>query len=212
MKTLEFLIPLLLASSTACTTVDTIDSGDAGLHLPALQSYTLYVSTDVDTDGHSALSEAVHQWTEYTDVQITLLPGTLGCIDPGCFEIKQVSLDQFNAVLSAFSTSGDSHYIGYTVPWYVFISTSITTYDELQDTVIHELGHMLGLEHPCAAPCGTYAVMNPDYLSGADRVVCADVSQYYSIRPTVDAGDVPVTCTDEAGPADESPDGGPAGD
>lgn len=205
-----FLVATLLVVS--CSTAKSIDSGGQ-LHLPALQSYTLYVASDVDADGQIAVAEAVRQWEEFTDVQITVVQGSLGCFDAGCFEVKEVSFADFNAILAYFGGSGDGHYIGYTVPYFVFISTStMASYDEEQDTVEHEFGHMIGLEHPCTAPCSNYALMNPSYKAGADHVACADVAAYYAERPAVDAGDAPMACTDVAGALDESSDGGPEGD
>jgi len=199
-----FLLTAALVCVVACTTVDEIDSGDAGLHLPALQSYTFYVSTDVDADGEAAVAEALRQWTEFTDVQITVLHGDLGCVDPGCFAVHEVSFADFDTLV-------DGDYIGYTVPYFVFISNTLTSYDEMQDTMIHEWGHALGLLHPCTAPCTTYAVMNPTYRNGEDHVGCLDVSQYQADRPWDDGG-APMACTDVPGALDESADGGPVGD
>jgi len=209
---LALLAATLFSCVAACTTIDTIDSGDAGLHLPALQSYTLYVSSSIDADGQIAVAEAVKQWTSYTDVQIAVVQGSLGCFDEGCFEIQEVSFTDFNAILAYFGGSQDGHYIGLTVEYFVFISTStMASYDEEQDTVIHETGHMIGLLHPCTAPCKTYAVMNPTYRNGEDHVGCLDVSQYQADRPWDDGG-APMVCTDVPGALDESVDGGPGGD
>lgn len=204
-------LAVALFALVSCTTIDTIDSGGQ-LHLPALQSYTLYVSSDVDADGQVAVAEAVRQWTMYTDVQITVVQGSLGCFDPGCFELEEVSFADFNAILATVVGNSDGHYVGETIPYFVFLSTStMASYDEEQDTVIHELGHMLGLEHPCTAPCSTFAVMNPTYLAGSGHVACNDVAQYQADRPSDDAG-APMACTDVPGAFDESADGGPLGD
>ena len=211
---MNLLSTLLVATLVvSCTTVDSIDTGDAGPHLPALQSYTIFVASDVDADGQIAVAEAVKQWVRYTDVQITVIQGSLGCFESGCFEVKEVSFTDFNAIVAYFGGTQDGHYIGYTVPYFVFISTStMASYDEEQDTVLHEFGHMIGLEHPCTSPCSDYALMNPTYGAGADHVSCSDVAAYYEERPTVDAGDVPMACTDAPGPLDEAADGGPGGD
>jgi hypothetical protein len=199
-----FGIAITAALIVSCSTVTEIDSGDAGPHLPAVQSYTFYVEPEVDTNGQIAIAEAARQWTEFTDVNIVVLHGDLGCFDVGCFAIHQVSFVDFDALV-------DGNYIGYTIPYFVYLSTQITTYDELQDTAIHEMGHALGLLHPCTSPCDDYAVMNPDY-GVEDHVGCSDVAQYYEIRPEVDASDIPIECTDVSGALDESSDGGPGDD
>ncbi len=196
------LLVLALTTALACSStpaVSTVDTGGA-LHLPALPSYTFYVDQDVDVDGRLAIAEAQRQWTEFTNVQITVIDGPLNCFDPGCFSILEVNFAAFNNLI-------DGSYIGYTVPYVVFLSTG-ETYDELQDTAIHEMGHALGLLHPCTLPCSTYAVMNPSYRGGEDHVGCLDVDQYYEERPA-DAGMPPMACVDTPGPLDEAADGGP---
>jgi len=202
--TRSLLVLLALPCVAACTTVDEIDSGDAGLHFPALQSYVFYVSSDVDVDGQFAIAEAVRQWTEYTDVQITVQQGDLGCVDVGCFSIHEVSFAGFDSLV-------DGDYIGYTVPYFIFLSNALATYDALQETTIHEMGHALGLLHPCVDPCSDYAVMNPRYKAGADHVACEDIAAFYAERPDVDAS-APMVCTDIPGALDESSDGGPIDD
>lgn len=193
------LCPVALLLTLSCSTGSKIDSGGT-LHLPALQSYTFYVDPDVDADGQLAVAEAAKQWTEYTSVQITVLPGPELCFEPGCFAIYEVPF-------TAFDTLTDGTYIGETIPFFIFVAQGLD-YDALQDTMIHEMGHALGGYHPCTSPCDDYAVMNPTYLSGADHVACADVDQYDSERPQSDAG-APLECTDVPGPLDESADGGP---
>lgn len=188
----------------SCSTVSEIDSGDAGLHLPAEQYYLLYVDPSVDADGQRAIAEGVRQWTEFTDVVIIVLPGPHVCWELDCYAVYEVSFAEVNSLV-------DGHYIGYTLPWFMFLSNAFTSYDEAQDTAIHEEGHMVGLLHPCEIPCSTYAVMNPAYGAGEDHVGCLDVGAYFEERPWDDAG--PRTpCTDVPGPLDESADGGPGGD
>jgi hypothetical protein len=204
MKKLLVLLVALLAVVACSTTVDTVYS-DEELHLPALQHYTLHVDPSVSDLGVVAINEAVHQWSEFAGADIDVVPGAYVCFEIDCFTIYEVSFADFNSLV-------DGDYVGYTVPWFIFISSSITSYDEMQDTVIHEDGHMLGLQHPCVAPCYLNAVMNPTYRAGGDHVTCSDVAQYNAVRPEIEAGVPAMACTDAPGALDEAADGGPTGD
>ena len=200
-----WLAATLLCVAACSATAPEIESGDAGFHLPAEQVYLLYVSPSVDPNWQRAVAEGVRQWTEFTDVKIVMLPGPHVCWELNCFAIYEVSFTEVNSLI-------DGDYIGYTLPWFIFISNALPSYDALQDTVVHEDGHMLGLLHPCVKPCSIYAVMNPSYRGGASHVACLDVGQYYEERPWDDAGPPPMACTDDPGSLDESIDGGPVGD
>ena len=204
MKKLLVLLVAILAIVACTTTVDTVYS-DGELHLPALQHYTLHIDPSVSDLGVIAVGEAARQWSEFAGADIDVVPGAYVCVEIDCFTVYQVSFADFNTLV-------DGDYIGYTVPWFIFISDGITSYDEMQDTVIHEDGHMLGLQHPCVAPCSLNAVMNPTYRAGADHVSCLDVSQYLAVRPEIEAGAPAMMCTDAPGPLDEATDGGPGGD
>jgi hypothetical protein len=205
MRSVVTLVLLLTFLVLACSTVDEVDSGGS-LHLPALQSYTVYVDPSVSPLGQTAIVEAVRQWEEFTDVTIDVRQGPHVCIfEPSCFAVYEINFADFNTIV-------DGSYIGYTIPSFVFLSTAISSYDEEQDTVIHEFGHMLGLLHPCTAPCFEDAIMNPTYRNGADEVTCLDVEQFNAIRPEIDAGVPAMACTDASGPRDEAADGGPGGD
>jgi hypothetical protein len=203
-KLLVLLVAAMTFYATACSTTNTVYS-DEELHLPALQHYTLHVDPSVSDLGMIAVTEAAHQWSEFTNADIDIVPGAYVCIEIDCFTIYQVSFADFNTLV-------DGDYVGYTVPWFIFISDSIGSYDEMQDTIIHEDGHMLGLQHPCVSPCSLNAVMNPTYRAGADHVACLDVSQYNAVRPEIEAGTPAMVCTDAPGALDEAADGGPGGD
>ena len=202
---MKFFVGLLCAALCAfvgCSSPPplNIDTGGS-LHLPAIQSYTFWVDPDVSPDGVLAVKEAVKQWTEFTDVQIQINYGFQFCVyEPGCFTVFEVPRSELDALTL------DSSYIGYTFLGVIGIAQGMP-WDELQDTMIHEFGHALGLEHH---PRPALAVMNPDYRGGGDRVECDDVDQFYLVRnlptPTLPA------CSSDPGPLDEAADGGPAGD
>ena len=168
-KLLAFLT-LVLTLVLACGPVDT----NGNLHLPAVDSYEFWIDDSVDSQNATAVAVGVQQWTTFTDVQIAVHYGHHVCLSEGCFGIEQVPERDLDAVVG-------EHYIGWTVP-YLITLTPAPTWDEAQDTAVHEEGHALGLWHPCEAPCSDYALMNPTYEDGADRIVCADVSMYYLAR------------------------------
>lgn len=105
------LLVLALMTAFACSSTPAASTVDTAgvLHLPALPSYTFYIDQDVDADGRLAIAEAQRQWTEFTNVQITVLDGPLNCFDPGCFSILEVNFAAFNNLV-------DGSYIGYTFP------------------------------------------------------------------------------------------------
>jgi len=187
---LLFLLVLALALISGC--------GDnlSTTHLPAVDNYDFYLSSDLDSNARTAYFEAVRQWTMYTDVQITTHEGYELC-GIGCFDVFLLPRWEIDDLT-------DSTYIGVTVPGAITVATDMD-YDETQDTFIHEMGHALGLMHPCTSPCSDYAVMNPSYRGGADHVACADVDQFYSERGL----EVNRFCNDSPGALDETLDGGP---
>jgi len=164
---------------------------NGNLHLPAVDSYDLWIESSVDPQNTAAVLAGAQQWTTYTDVKIALHYGTHVCIEDGCFIVIQVPQKTLDAVVG-------ENYIGWTVP-YLITLTPASTWDEALDTATHEVGHALGLWHPCTSPCSDYALMNPTYGSGADHVSCADVETFFSER----CRPVPSTvtpCTDAPGP------------
>ena len=182
-----------LASVLSCSSnpISTVDSNGT-LHLPAVGSYTMYLDGSVSPDMALAVNEAVRQWQEYTDVKIHIRGGDEVCVE-GCFTVFEVSRKTLDTVTL------DSHYIRYTTLGVIGVAEGMQ-WDELQDTMIHEFGHALGLVHH---PLPAYAVMNPSYLGGADHVACDDVKQYYAVRNEV----VPSNfspCSDTPGPQDET--------
>jgi hypothetical protein len=60
---------------------------------------------------------------------------------------------------------------------------SALTGDELRVTTIHELGHMMGLLHPCPLGVECDAIMGPQYGFQAENVTAGDVRQYESVNP-----------------------------
>jgi hypothetical protein len=182
-----------------------IDTGGS-IHLPALRSYTFYIAKDVSNETGLAIDEAVKQWTTFTDVTIKVQSadqseGALLCfVTPGCFTIYEIPQSELDTLTL------DSSYIGYTFLGLMGIAQDMT-WDQRQDTMIHEFGHALGLEHH-ALPA--MAVMNPDY-GYFDHIYCDDVAQYYAVRPQLEAGvGADASCSDVPGAFDEAPDGGPA--
>lgn len=189
-------LPLALLSITTCSSADKVDTSGV-LHLPALDHYEIILSPDVDSMTALAEEEAVKQWSNYAGANITVRAGTWTpfCV-PYCFALYEKDFSEFNDLI-------DGSYVGYTIPSFIFIARGLG-WDELQDTVIHEDGHMLGLEHR-ALPI--MSVMNPSY-GHFDHVMCDDAQVFMSERP--DAGLPPLPCTDAPGALDESADGGPA--
>jgi len=172
--------------------------------------YTFHLdagSFAVDSNMRAAMHEAAKQWTEFTNVHVSIDDsGSTLCLTAGCFNVYETSQHLIDTV-----TFDD--FIAYTVrpnqagPGLIAISSGMS-YDETQWSAIHEMGHAIGLSHPCVSPCYDYAVMNPTYNRGADHVVCADVVQFYGVRgqlvPSED-----YSCNNNTGPLDEV-DGGPA--
>jgi hypothetical protein len=175
------ILPLLLA----CNAV----------HLPAVSAYDFHLDASVtsDANGVKGFNEAVKQWTTFTGIAITSDEAPKACMaTPGCFNVYEVPQAELD------TESGGSNFIGLTVPGAISVAAGLD-YDALQDTMIHEMGHALGLMHPCAAPCSVQAVMNPTYGAGEDHVACLDVAQFFSVRGLV----VPTTvapCTSAPGP------------
>jgi hypothetical protein len=173
---------------------------DGTIHLPALPSYTFYVDPDVGPDGELAVDEAVRQWTEFTNVQIQVTSGPdyVCVVEAGCFTVYEIPRSELDTLTL------DSSYIGYTFLGVIAVANDMP-WDELQDTMVHEFGHALGLVHH---PLPAFAVMNPDYRGAGDAVECDDVNQFYAVRnePT------PATplCFDGGGALDETADGGPS--
>lgn len=172
-------LALLTVAVAACGPIYT----DGNAHLPAVNAYDFWVDPSVDAETSAAIDVAVQQWTAYTDVRITRHTGPHVCVEEGCFNIIETSQADLDAVVG-------ENYIGWTVPYLITLTTP-KTWDEAQDTATHEMGHALGLWHPCTAPCSDYAVMNPTYGNGAHDVVCADVAMFYAER----GRDVPNTVT-----------------
>ena len=140
----------------------------------------------------AAVQAAVAEWTSYTDVKITLHSGAQVCLDLlECYSIHEVTqgpLDKWT----------DGNNVGYTVPGFIFLAAGKPA-QEVNETAVHELGHALGLWHPCTSPCSNFAVMNPTYGAGAYHVVCADVAQFFAVRNR----SVPSTvtpCSNKPGP------------
>lgn len=199
-----FAISIALATMN-CSSPN-VDTGGT-IHLPALSHYTFYLAKDVSNETALAMDEAVKQWTAYTDVIIHVRAidqseGAFLCFfTPGCFTIYEIPQSELDTLTL------DSSYIGYTFLGLMGIAQDMP-WDERQDTVIHELGHALGLEHHNSP---AFAVMASGYREGALHVTCDDVAQFYAVRPQLEAGiDAVAPCSDAPGPFDEAPDGGPA--
>jgi hypothetical protein len=166
-------------------------STEGHLHLPVADSYDFWIDDSVSAENVAAEQAAVAQWRTYTDVKVTLHYGFHICIEDGCFRIIEVPQATLDKVVG-------ENYIGWTTPYLITLTPPLS-WDEAQDTAIHEDGHAFGLWHPCTAPCALYAVMNPTYSEGADHVACMDVANYYLERglPGPPAGTAP--CTDAPG-------------
>lgn len=174
--------------------------------------YTFHLDSGafaLDSNAQAAMREAGKQWAEFTNVHVTVdASGSTICLTPGCFNVYETSQHLIDTV-----TFDD--FIAYTVrpnqdgPGLIAISRGMS-YDETQWAAVHEMGHALGLVHPCISPCSDHAVMNPTYNRGADHVVCADVVQFYDVRGQLVPSES-YRCDNAAGPLDEV-DGGPAND
>lgn len=99
----------------------------------------------------------------------------------GCWAIESMP----SADLDAWAVSMGSEREEY---WGLTVANSRTiaidsalTGDELRVTTIHELGHMMGLLHPCplGVPCD--AIMGPQYGFQAEHVTAGDVRQYEAV-------------------------------
>ena len=192
---MKFLPIAGLVALVACSSPGTVVSNGT-VHLPATDSYNFYVDGSASPATVLAIDEAVRQWTEYTNVKISVHKGPEVCtVMTGCFvvyEVQQIALDKLT----------DSSYIGFTTLGVMTVAANLP-WDKLQDTMVHEFGHALGLSHH-----STFAVMNPDYGKGADHVVCDDVQQFYAVR-NQSAPKTPA-CSNTHGALDETPDGGPS--
>jgi hypothetical protein len=161
-------------------------------HLPAVAAYDFWLDPSLSPQSVAAVQAAVAEWTSYTDVKITLHSGAQVCLDLlECYSIHEVTqgpLDKWT----------DGNNVGYTVPGFIFLAAGKPA-QEVNETAVHELGHALGLWHPCTSPCSNFAVMNPTYGAGAYHVVCADVAQFFAVRNR----SVPSTvtpCSNKPGP------------
>jgi hypothetical protein len=166
-------------------------------HLPSLSAYDLWLDPSLSSEQVEATRDAAAQWMTFTDVRIMVHVGGHVCfLERGCFAVVSESVGQLN---SEFPTApaGES-YIGYTDLGVIILSPP-GSWDVAQETAIHEMGHALGLWHPCTAPCSVFAVMNPTYGEGADHVTCSDVAMYYEERGARGAPAGVTPCTNVEG-------------
>jgi len=146
-------------------------------------AYNFFLSPNVDAETQASVVEAANEWTDKTGVQIAIHNGPATCTgDWGCFQITMASEDTLAA--DAKSEGYPGHPIGIEYDSGSILILAAQPVLENQFIVLHEMGHAIGLKHPCeiGPDCKIYAVMNPVYEMGSLTVSCNDQKQYATLR------------------------------
>jgi hypothetical protein len=145
---------------------------------PPPSSYDFYLDTSVDPSTQAAVVEAAHEWSTMAGAVVRLHSGQWPCDGvPGCFNVYVMS----EAGLEDYSGLESGEWLGVTEDDFIVIVQGLDPV-RLQVAATHEMGHALGLIHPCAPGVTMNAVMNPVFGLGSTVVTDLDVAQYHAVH------------------------------
>jgi hypothetical protein len=154
---------------------------------PYQPAYSFYLQSDVDAETRASVTEAVAEWSTATGVQLAVFDGPAPCMgDRGCYTIEMADEIVLKADAADIGLYTETNALGLTTANGIVILSGMNVLTN-QAAVTHEMGHAIGLQHPCQdAPglptCKTYAVMNPMIGMGSFVVACDDIWQYDAER------------------------------
>jgi Matrixin len=141
-------------------------------------TYDLYLNPSIDADTGAAVVSAAEDWTTMTGAIIQVHSGSFSCTSETCFNVflaTEYALQAYN------DDSLESEEIdAQTGPNMIAIWQGLDPL-KIQWAATHEIGHALGLGHPCGVGVKLDAVMNPAYGFGSLTVTALDVAQYRTV-------------------------------
>lgn len=140
----------------------------------------LHVDSTASAEVLADVQAAAVEWAVNTGATINVGSGLAECRDAGCFDVTAMPAGQLDAWANRLSGQDVSGRLGYTDrpgPGIIGLDVALTG-DKLRVTVLHEMGHALGLVHQCGPHVACDSVMAATWGFGADYVTCEDVAQY----------------------------------
>ena len=146
---------------------------------PPPSSYDFYLDTSVDPSTEAAVVEAADEWSAMAGAVVRIHSGQWPCDGvPGCFVVSVMDED---AIVARGGWEPGTALLGATGDGWIAISPNMPALEN-QVTTTHEVGHALGLSHPCVPGVTMNAVMNPVFGLGATTVTDLDVAQYHAVH------------------------------